>query len=133
MNKIINWIKEDKFRSLMLAFLTCLFVYLMVINQTTLLNSDKSIETARTEVVATPTSIAAEDQVVKIFHSPYCPHCHELNKFLESDLKDRYPTVTFEMHDITEKGETELFQEYLIMAGLDPNKLGTPTVFIGDD
>ena len=123
---MINWIKQNKFRTTMLAVLTVLFISLMSANQETLLNSDGSIQSTQETAIT-------QENVIDVFHSPYCPHCHELNDFIKSDLKDKYPTVTFAMHDITNPAEEKLFRQSLSDAGLDANKLGTPTVFVGED
>ncbi len=126
---MLNKIKNNKFRTILIAALLCLFVFVTWSNQKTILTSENNI-VAEENVNAIP---ANSEQVVKVFFSPYCPHCHHLNNFIDAELKDKYPSVAFEMHDISDDAERQVLRQYLSMSGLDPNRIGTPTVFVGAD
>ncbi|MCT4575639.1 MAG: hypothetical protein N4A43_05275 [Alphaproteobacteria bacterium] len=125
---MINWIKQNKFQSVVLAVLTALFIFLVTQNQATLLSSNNIEEQTSIQEVEQNSS-----QVVKIFESPYCPHCHDLKDFVESELKQKYPTVVFNSHDITKDVELARFKEHMMMAGHNPSRLGTPTIFINEE
>jgi glutaredoxin len=127
MKNILNWLKADKFRLIMLVILTSLFVYLANSNQGSLLNAETPMATEESSEQAN------SEDIVQVFHSPYCPHCIELKKFIKSDLRDKYPTVVFEMHDVTQDSERGAFTEALKTANLDPNTSGVPFVLINNE
>lgn len=123
---MINWIKQNRFKTALLALLTALFIFLAATEQ----NKTESTTTYQSEITE---SVAQKKHSVKIFFSQYCPHCHKLDAFVKSDLLDKYPTVDFEMHDIGKTKERNLLKTMMSGAGLDPNRIGTPTMFIGED
>jgi len=131
---MINWIKNNKFRAVLLFVLTCIFVYMIKTSPNSVF-TEEGLNVSQQNVVvnsSAPSEVNSQN-IVKIFYSPYCPHCHHLDNFIESNLKDKYPTVIFEKHNVLESSERDLFAKMMSDAGLDPTRLGTPTVFLGDD
>jgi glutaredoxin len=57
--------------------------------------------------------VAAQDVAIDFFYSATCPHCADEKKFLEEDLKVRYPEVTINYYEVMSSAENqELLRQY---------------------
>lgn len=111
--KIIDFIcslKNDVFRSLLLATLILIFISSFFDNVSD--NRNKVIPESKIEGV-------------NIFVHPECPHCHEQKKFLNG-IESEYSDITIKHRDITLKENMNLMLEYANKFNIPMNKLGTP-------
>jgi len=132
MQSIINFIKENKVKTIFAALL--LVTYIVMLSTSTPTNTDatKAISNITVEKTAsgssTETAISnaeTTDNEVHIFYHPQCPHCHDEFNWIET-IKDRYPNLKFIKHNITESGEYEMMKFYADVFGIDKKFLGTP-------
>lgn len=114
---MLNIIKNNKFETLLVIILLALFTFKLSTNT----KSDKQV---------IPNSV--EQNGVYLFYHPSCPHCHKAMEFIDENLKDKYKDTAFYRINITEKRNSQLFKQYGIEYGLEPAKMGVPTIFIGD-
>jgi len=129
--KIINWLKENKFQTALIALLTVTFIFMSFNNRENLLGTNKA--EANVAMADTFTGVQVQEKVVTIFSSKYCPHCHDLKAFLNSDLKKSYPDVKFVIYEVQDEGVIPLFKEYLTKADMDPNFIANPMTFINGE
>ncbi len=115
---MLNIIKNNKFETLLVIILLSLFSFKITTNKQ--MNEQQII----------PNTV--EQNGVYLFYHPGCPHCHKAMKFIDEELKDEYPNIIFYNINITEKKNSQLFKQYGMEYGMDINKMGTPTIFIGD-
>lgn len=105
---VLKGLWADKFRRVLIISLLLLGAFLFV--------SDGE----RAEITGAST--------VHFFYSPTCPHCSEQKPFNE-ELKERYPDVQFEYHDITQAKEAALLRNFAREHDISPSQLAVPMTF----
>ena len=114
---MINIIKNNKFETFLVIILLALFSF-KISN-----NTEES-----TQIL--PNTV--EQNGIYVFYHPSCPHCHKAIDFIDSKLKDKYKNIIFYKINITTEKNSKLFKQYGMEYGLDIEKMGVPTIFIGD-
>jgi len=69
--------------------------------------------------------------VVHYFYSPTCPHCADQKVFNEK-IKEKYPDIEFESHDITVPKEASLLREMAKERDIPTGQLAVPATFYGE-
>jgi hypothetical protein len=82
----LNKIKEEKFKYFLIAVLSAVFIFLIPKN--------KSLENVKLD------TRDFEKRAVHIFVQKGCSHCVKIEKFIPK-IKDNYPNIRFEFHDLT--------------------------------
>jgi len=106
--------KIDKFQIVLISVLLLLFIFMVF--------QDKPVSRG---------VIGGENTVV-IFYQPGCSSCERQKDYINSILKEKYPEITFEYHNITEQKENALMREYLIEYGVRLEQVALPVTFYGE-
>ena len=70
-----------------------------------------------------------EDHTVHVFYTPSCPHCTQQKPILY-EVMENYPEIKLYEHDASTMQGAAFFRQLAEEAGLDPGRLGVPTIFI---
>lgn len=73
-----------------------------------------------------------DGMVVSVFYLPTCPHCAEQRPIIEQ-LQAELSDVSFIFYDASSTEGSALFYTMASEAGLDVNRLGVPTTFVGKE
>ncbi|OGI04882.1 MAG: hypothetical protein A2Y25_07695 [Candidatus Melainabacteria bacterium GWF2_37_15] len=107
--------KNHKFQVILITVLVILFIFM-----------------AFKDNAASPVISDNKDAVV-VFYQPGCHACQQQEQYIEEVLKNKYPDVTFEYHDVTVQAEYDLLQVYVQKHGLNVTQLATPVTFSGEN
>ena len=103
--------KIPKFQATLIFILVFLFVFMAV-----------------KDSLKTP-EISEKENTVVVFTQPGCRSCAEEKRYINEVLRNKYPDIEFEYHDITLPKEMELLKAYFQKYGLKPEQLMTPITF----
>lgn len=106
--------KNHKFHIILIAILLLLFIFMAF--------RDKS---------PSP-EVKTDENTVVIFTQPGCHGCIEQKNYIDNVLKEKYPEINFEYHNVTEQKEYDLLQAYIEEYGIPPDRLATPMTFYRD-
>ncbi len=107
--------KEHKFQVVLITFLSFLFIFM-----------------AFRDNAALP-EVSNRENTVIVFRQPGCHACERQEQYIEEVLKEKYPHIVFEYHDITGQGEYKLLQAYFREYGIKPEQLAAPVTFAGEN
>jgi thiol-disulfide isomerase/thioredoxin len=70
-----------------------------------------------------------EEHAVHLFYTPSCPYCAQQKPILYG-VMENYPEIALYEHDASTMQGSAFFRQLAEEAGLDPGRLGVPTIFI---
>lgn len=142
---IYNWLKINNIKAITIVFLIAVFVFISAKENKNLFMSietkqeRQSVEKIETNVQKdslNQNSLAVVSKKTKtavIFFHPTCHSCSNARHYIDKVLKNKYPKVKFEFHDITSQKEMTLMETYYRSYNLDKQLMTTPTIFAGND
>ncbi|MBS3103135.1 thioredoxin family protein [Candidatus Woesearchaeota archaeon] len=74
--------------------------------------------------------VSDNNLVIHFFFHPQCPHCQEQKPF-NAFLMEKYPSVEFIPHDVTNSREAALLNEFAQNYNVPKERLGVPATFFG--
>ncbi len=113
---MLEKIKQNKFQTILVIGLACLYAFLFFDKSTPTINSDHVVQT----------------DAVYLFYSPTCPHCHAAMKFIDEKIKPKYKDIKIKEIDLTNKSNLPLYDIYAKTYGLRPGHRGVPAIYVGD-
>ena len=142
---ILNWLKINKIKTIIITFLIVAFVIISAKENKNLFTTietkqeKQSVEQIETNVQKenlNQNSLAATSIKTKtavVFFHPTCHSCSNARHYIDNVLKNKYPKVKFEFHDITSRKDMSLMETYYRSYNLDKQLMTTPTIFVGND
>jgi len=116
MQKIVNWLKFNKFESYLILFLIALYGFMAF-------NGNKSGEVIENGV---------KTDAVYLFYHDNCGYCHKAMGFIDKEIKPELKNKKVIYVDIAVKENLDLLMKYADKYGIDKSQLGTPAIFVGD-
>lgn len=80
--------------------------------------------------VKEPSVTSENGLVIHFFYTPTCPYCRDQKPVME-ELEAELPDITFHHLDASSTAGSQLFYQLSTEAGMDPSRIGVPTIFIG--
>ncbi len=125
-----EWIKNNRFQLILVLLLLTLFVFMAVKSSENLFVSERAPVSIQDEK---QTRQLQKSKTVEMFHHPNCHSCQEQIRFIQNELRKKYPDVRFNYHDITISEENELMRKYYEQYGINPENRFTPSTFIAQN
>lgn len=116
MQKIVNWVKFNKFESYLILFLIALYGFMAF-------TGNKSGEVVKNGV---------KTDAVYYFYHDNCGYCHKAMNFINREIKPKYLNKNVVEVNIGVKENLDLLMKYAKAYGIEVSQLGTPAIFIGN-
>jgi len=81
-------------------------------------------------VSCVPATPQVNEVVIHEFYNNGCPHCQDLNKWIEEEVNVKYPSVTFVKYETSDRANSDKFREMAGAFGAEARVV--PTLFIGE-
>jgi len=123
-----EWIKNNKFQFTLITLLVILFIVMSIKSRSELFVAGNSNSN---NIPAQKSEAVTEQHTVEVFHHPNCHACKDEIQYIEETLKQKFPGVKFNYHDVTSSEKKELMRDYYRRYGINTSDMVTPSTFIG--